>query len=118
MNTDDDARCEEIERRLKAGRKYGDEVEWAIQAASDLRFLIDLARTADAMLRDAFLSHGLDVDALLAEAEKRAAMKCRGMCMEKALLEYSRRSYDAASAGKAADAITAAYNLPPLEETT
>lgn len=115
MNTDDDARCEEIERRLKAGRKYGDEVEWAIQAASDLRFLIDLARTADAMLRTAFLDHGLDVEALLAEAEKRAAMKCRDIC-DKEAMTWGGDNRVETTAYEAGVAITDAFNLPPLEE--
>lgn len=107
MNTDDDARCREIERRLKAGRKYGDEVEWAIQAASDLRFLIDLARTADAMLRTAFLDHGLDVDALLAEAERRAVVQIVGLCSG---------PWSANSGGWIADFLKIRHSLPPLEE--
>lgn len=109
MNTDDDARCREIERRLNNNEYRNhddDECRDYPDHERDIHFLLDLARTADAMLRTAFLDNGLDADALLAEAEKRAALECREMFVK----------YNGFSARHAAHAITAAFNLPPLEE--
>lgn len=115
MNTDDDARCQEIERRLKAA--HGGPCECS--DCRDKRFLLDLARTADAMLRTAFLDHGLDVDALLAEAERRAA---------KTAIEYIEQQnvmvvdlfggYDrhGAFVSDVAAGLRRRFNLPPLEE--
>lgn len=142
MTADDQARVEEIERRLNNCKKYpakfsqythgtpegdvdyteynligsnAEEIgqvdeepiaELLANAHADERFLLDLARTADAMLRDAFLSHGLDADALIAAAEQRAAMRCR---------EIAEKG-SASTGGVVADAIAAAFNLPPLED--
>lgn len=101
MTTEDQARCEEIER------KYGkDFVGYDLQSIEEIRFLLDLARAADAMLRDAFLDHGIDVGAV----ERAVAMKCREICEEKA------HGSIMVSARQAADAITAMHRLPPPEE--
>lgn len=113
MNTDDDARCEEIERNLKDAEETGFDYIIRRTCVADERFLLDLARTADAMLRTAFLDHGLDVEALVAEAEKRAALKCRYICWQATRSLVGVPVY---AANRIADAIAAAFNLPSLEE--
>ena len=112
MTTTDQDRITEIERELHENKLFS-----KTRTGTHLRFLIDRLRQTEGILSDRLEDQGMArLDALLAEAEQRAALKCREICIGKSEVAKRDRGLGSTTADRAAYAITAAFNLPPLEE--